>query len=94
MLLIACPWCGPRSQEEFACRGEAHIARPRDPARLGDAEWADYLFMRTNPKGAHAERWLHQHGCRRWFNVVRDTVSDRILAVYKPGEPRPRVPGA
>ncbi len=91
MLLIACPWCGARAQEEFACRGEAHIARPAAPETLSDAEWAAYLFLRANPKGVHAERWLHRHGCRRWFNVVRDTVSDRILAVYKPGEPRPMV---
>ena len=92
MFIIACPWCGARSQEEFACRGEAHIARPPDPDALTDAQWADHLFMRRNPKGVHAERWLHRHGCGRWFNVVRDTVSDRILAVYKPGEPRPNIP--
>ena len=91
MFLINCPWCGERSQEEFSCRGEAHIVRPADPDALTDAQWADYLFMRANPKGVHAERWLHTHGCRRWFNVVRDTVSDRILAIYKPGEPRPSV---
>ena len=91
MFLIPCPWCGPRSQEEFACRGEAHIARPPTPDRLSDGEWADYLFFRSNPKGVHAERWLHRHGCRRWFNVLRDTVRDRILAVYKPDAPRPMV---
>ena len=45
--------------------------------------------MRTNPKGVHAERWNHAHGCQRWFNALRDTVSDRILATYKAGEPRP-----
>jgi sarcosine oxidase delta subunit len=31
------------------------------------------------------------HGCRRWFNVTRDTVSDRILAVYPMGAPPPSV---
>ncbi len=91
MFLIPGPWCGERSQEEFVCRGEADIARPAEPDRLSDAEWADYLFMRSNPQGPHAERWLHRHGCRRWFNLIRDTVSDRILAVYKPGERRPPV---
>jgi sarcosine oxidase subunit delta len=91
MLLITCPWCGERAQDEFVCRGEAHISRPAEPDRLSDEEWADYLFMRSNPKGLHAERWLHRHGCRRWFNALRDTVSDRILAVYKPGEPKPMV---
>jgi sarcosine oxidase subunit delta len=91
LLLITCPWCGARAQDEFVCRGEAHIARPAEPDRASDAAWADYLFMRSNPKGLHAERWLHRHGCRRWFHVLRDTVSDRILAVYKPGEPKPMV---
>ena len=42
--------------------------------------------MRSNPKGVHAERWRHIHGCGRFFNCVRDTVSDRIRATYKPGE--------
>ena len=80
MFIIACPWCGARSQEEFSCRGEAHIARPKDPAALSDAQWADYVFTRPNPKGRFAERWSHSAGCRRWFNVVRDTVTHEISA--------------
>ena len=47
--------------------------------------------MRTNPKGVHVERWRHIHGCGRFFNAVRHTVSDRILTTYKAGEPRPDV---
>ena len=74
---------------EFRYGGEAHIARPADPDALDDAEWADYLFMRANPKGVLAERWVHQHGCRRWFNLLRDTVSHRILAAYRIGERPP-----
>ena len=91
MLLIECPYCGTRPQVEFAARGEAHIVRPLDPEAVSDAEWADYVFVRDNPKGVRRERWLHVHGCRRWFNVVRDTVSDRILAVYECGSPPPDV---
>ena len=91
MLLIPCPWCGARDETEFHCGGQAHIARPVQPAALSDDEWADYLFMRSNPKGVHCERWRHVHGCGRWFNVARDTVSDRILKVYAMGEPRPRI---
>ena len=93
MLLITCPWCGPRDEIEFICGGEAHIARPADPQVLSDGEWADYLFMRTNPKGVHYERWVHAHGCRRWFNVARDTVTHEIYAIYKMGEPPPDVGG-
>jgi heterotetrameric sarcosine oxidase delta subunit len=90
MLLIPCPWCGPREAGEFSYGGEAHIARPRDPDALSDADWADYLFMRKNPKGRHAERWVHSQGCRRWFNAVRDTSSDDIVAVYRMGQKPPR----
>ncbi len=92
MLLIDCPWCGSSDQTEFSCHGEAHIARPPDPARLSEAQWGDYVFFRSNPKGLHRERWVHSYGCRRWFNVARDTRSDRIYATYKPGDPLPEVP--
>ena len=89
MLIITCPWCGARPEIEFSYGGEAHIARPADPSALSDEQWADFLYNRTNPKGRHAERWRHAHGCGRFFNAVRDTVSDFLLATYKPGEPRP-----
>jgi sarcosine oxidase subunit delta len=90
MLLIPCPFCGEREETEFRCGGEAHILRPKQPASLPDDRWADFLFMRSNPKGLHLERWCHAHGCGRWFNLARDTVSDRIVEVYRMGEPRPR----
>ena len=89
MLLIECPWCGPREESEFHCGGEAHVARPERPEALSDAEWADYLFMRTNPKGRHRERWVHEAGCGRWFNVERDTVTHEIIAVYRMDEASP-----
>jgi sarcosine oxidase, subunit delta len=92
MLIIACPWCGPRDQSEFAYGGEAHIARPLNPDALSDAEWADYLFIRRNPKGRHLEQWGHAYGCRKWFNVERDTVTYRITATYKPGDSLPPLP--
>jgi sarcosine oxidase, subunit delta len=89
MLSIACPWCGPRDEIEFAYGGEAHIALPLEPETLSDVDWAEFLFMRSNPKGRHRERWVHAHGCRRWFNVVRDTATERIFAVYPAGFPPP-----
>ena len=83
MLLIECPWCGERAETEFSYGGEAGIARPVDPDALTDAEWADYLFNRSNPRGAHRELWNHAQGCRRWFRVERDTVSYRISGSYR-----------
>lgn len=79
MLLIHCPHCGEeRSEEEFTCAGEGGIRRPANPAELSDEEWADYLHFRTNPKGIHQEIWCHTAGCRRYFDVVRDTVTYAI----------------
>ncbi|MFF1465957.1 sarcosine oxidase subunit alpha family protein [Streptomyces mirabilis] len=89
MLLIPCPWCGPRDEAEFHYGGQAHVPYPDDPSALTDQEWARYLFFRDNPKGPFAERWSHAAGCRRWFNAVRDTATNEILAVYRAGEERP-----
>ncbi len=86
MLLINCPHCGPRDETEFHVGGEAHIARPKKPEDLTDAQWADYLFMRKNTKGWFAERWVHAAGCRRWFNVERHTVTHEIRRIYPMGD--------
>ena len=89
VLLIECPWCGLRDESEFTYSGEAHIVRPPHPEELSDEEWADYLFYRKNPRGRHLEQWLHSSGCRRYFNAERDTVTNQIRSVYKPGESPP-----
>ena len=90
MLLIRCPYCeADRAEVEFTYAGEAHIDRPEDPSALSDAEWEAFLFLRSNPRGTNFERWYHIHGCARYFNAVRDTVSDKFLMTYKAGEPRP-----
>jgi sarcosine oxidase, subunit delta len=94
MLLIACPYCGERPELEFAYGGQAHLVRPQAPSELTDEQWADYLYRRDNVKGVHAERWRHVHGCGRFFNALRDTASDRFLATYEIGTPRPAVEAA
>jgi heterotetrameric sarcosine oxidase delta subunit len=86
MLLITCPWCGEREEPEFGYGGQAHVAYPSDPEALDDEQWAQYLFFRANPKGPFAERWVHSAGCRRWFNAVRDTVTNEFVSIYRPGE--------
>ncbi|HET7043675.1 MAG TPA: sarcosine oxidase subunit delta [Gaiellaceae bacterium] len=78
-MLIPCPWCGERDEVEFAYGGEAGVACPADPAAVDDDEWAAYLFVRANPKGPFRERWVHAHGCRRWFDLTRDTATHEIL---------------
>jgi sarcosine oxidase, subunit delta len=91
MLLINCPYCGERPEPEFVYGGQAHIARPQNPAQESTAVWARYLYQRDNLKGVHAERWRHTHGCGRFFNALRDTTTDYFLATYKVGEPRPHI---
>jgi sarcosine oxidase subunit delta len=91
MLLIRCPYCEmERPEVEFKYGGQAHLTR--EPQKATDEEWTDFLYFRDNPKGVHAERWRHASGCGRFFNALRDTVSDKFLAVYKAGEPRPSSP--
>ena len=90
MMLIACPYCGPRAELEFRWGGDAHVARP-EPG-CDDAAWAAYLFQRRNVKGRSLERWIHAAGCRQWFNLARDTVTHEIMAVYLMGAPAPEEP--
>ncbi|AVJ18547.1 sarcosine oxidase subunit delta [Serratia rhizosphaerae] len=87
MLHIWCPWCGEhREEEEFHPKGQAHIVRPADPDACSDEEWGEYLFFRDNPRGIHRELWVHAAGCRKFFNMVRNTVSYEILETYRIGE--------
>jgi sarcosine oxidase, subunit delta len=79
MLLIRCPWCGDRDEVEFSYGGQAGVAYPADPEELTDAQWAEYVFVRDNPKGPFVERWVHTNGCRRWFDAVRNTVTHEFL---------------
>ena len=86
MLKIKCPFCGNRDETEFSCGGEAHIARPIADNKLSDGAFSEYLFMRHNPKGVFLERWCHTSGCRRWFNLARDTVSHQVIEIYLMGQ--------
>lgn len=79
MLIIPCPWCGERAEIEFQWGGEA-TDRPADPMALDDAAAADWLFRRSNAKGASRELWWHQYGCRQWFTLARDTASNAFAA--------------
>jgi sarcosine oxidase subunit delta len=75
-----------REEEEFHAQGQAHIARPVDPDNCSDKEWGEFLYYRKNPKGLHEEMWYHSAGCRKFFNVTRNTATYEIKRVYKMGE--------
>ncbi|WP_256751416.1 sarcosine oxidase subunit delta [Mesorhizobium sp. Mes31] len=90
MLLIRCPYCEEERPElEFRNAGEAHIARSANIAGESDDDFEKFFFIRSNPKGIIHERWRHMHGCARFFNAVRDTVTDKFIMTYKAGEPKP-----
>ena len=89
MLLIPCPWCGAARRDRVPLRRPGAIAYPADPDALDDAAWAEYLFMRDNPKGAFAERWVHAAGCRRWFNVDCATPLTQPASLDLPERPDP-----
>jgi sarcosine oxidase, subunit delta len=88
MLLIECPWCGNRDEIEFRCGGQSYITRPEPFDQVSDEEWSRYLFFRANPQGVHYERWVHEAGCRQWFNVARDTTTHEIKAVGRMTDPK------
>ena len=87
VLLIPCPYCGPRAEIEFRYGGEAHLERPTPDC--DEQSWAAYLHSRHNVRGRHAERWRHTHGCGQFFNAIRDTLTDHIEATYEAGEASP-----
>ncbi len=88
MLLIDCPYCGNRPELEFAYGGEAHIARPNDPAALSDDEWATFLYLRSEPEGracrtlaARARlRAVLQRGARHGQRLLRCNLQGRRAA--------------
>jgi sarcosine oxidase subunit delta len=92
MMQLRCPWCGDRPEHEFQCGGTSHIQRPA--LDCSDEDWGRYMFFRENPRGDHPERWRHTYGCGQWFNVVRDTLTHDIHAVYGMLEAPPQRPGA
>jgi heterotetrameric sarcosine oxidase delta subunit len=80
MIVLDCPWCGPRNVSEFHSLGEV-VKRP-DPRAASRAEWRSYLYLRSNPAGPVHERWLHRAGCRRFFDAERDTTDNTVHATW------------
>lgn len=79
MLLVPCPHCGPRNASEFRWTGEA---KPRpDPRAATPEEWRAYLYLKRNVAGWVREGWYHRAGCRRYFQIERDTVTNATRPV-------------
>ena len=83
--LLKCPACGERSVYEFRFGGEV-MSRPAPDASAG--EWTDYFYTRRNAAGDQRELWYHAFGCRKWFEAVRDTVTNEVRQTAWPKEAR------
>lgn len=88
MQLFPCPFCGPRDEREFHYGGEAGNLRP-DGLDVSPDRWADYLYMRSNPKGVTKEIWLHTT-CGEFFAMERDTVVHTVSGSTTLGEAESR----
>jgi heterotetrameric sarcosine oxidase delta subunit len=86
MMLIPCPYCGPRDVTEFSYGGDGNVRQPAADATL--SEWSDYVYVRDNPRGPHTEHWQHSAGCRRWIRVRRNTLTHEVLG-SEPAHRRP-----
>ena len=79
MLEIKCPYCGKRSQNEFAYGGDATVKRLNLGEEVSTKDWDDFVYYRDNPRGKHTEYWHHVSGCRQWFKASRDTATHEIF---------------
>ncbi len=85
-MIIECPICGARDMREFQYLGSAKLMkRPHardvaDPVNDADQDaFYDYVFIRDNPEGEHAELWLHEFGCRAYIRAIRNTKTHKFL---------------
>jgi heterotetrameric sarcosine oxidase delta subunit len=81
MMMVPCPWCGPRDAGEFRQAGET-VARP-DPAQATPEQWRAYLYLRANAWGWVTETWYHRMGCRRYVVLERHTETHE----FRPAPP-------
>ena len=87
MLLIPCPWCGPRDETEFSLRRRgAHRAARRTPTRSPTREWARLPLHAQEPAG----RAPRAAGCTPRLPALvqrraRHRHATRSRAVYEAG---------
>ncbi len=81
-MLINHPLLGPRDASEFVVMGDAQmIDRPDWQAEDTHAQFTEYLYLRDNPVGEHAELWYHEQGDRSWLVVTRNTLTHEVTNV-------------
>ena len=80
MLLIRCPYCGraPGARVPLRRRG-AYRAPGRHRRRSATRTSRSSSSSAPTRRACIFERWRHIHGCGRFFNAVRDTVTDKFV---------------
>ena len=82
MILLPCPFCGPRNASEFRYVGE--LSERPDPKATSTEEWRTFLYVRDNPAGWTTETWFHSAGCRQHFVAERHTVTNEVRSTRLP----------
>ena len=70
-------------QSAYGADLQANISRTRDLVREAAGQGAQVILPSELFQGPYfcvtqEERWFHAFGCRRWFQLTRDTVTNRI----------------
>lgn len=74
MLLIPCPNCGPRAEEEFAYGGPARVL-PRLDGKADAAAWHQAVHSGGTSATIQSEFWYHHAGCESWVTLQRNLRS-------------------
>jgi heterotetrameric sarcosine oxidase delta subunit len=82
VILLPCPYCGPRNASEFRYIGE--LSERPDPNATSAEEWRAFMYMRANPANWTTETWFHRAGCRQHLVVERHTVTNEVRSSRVP----------
>ena len=92
MLLIELPVVRTPRRDRVPLRRPGPRALPGGPGRpLATRSGRSTCSTATTRRASSPSAGSHGGGCRQWFNVVRDTATYEVLAVYTgTRDPRPR----
>ena len=91
MLLIPCPWCGPRDEAEFHYGGQAHVAVPGGPVGPDRRGVGPVPVLPRQPEGPVRRALEPRGGLPPLVQRGPGHGTNEILAVYRAGEERPAV---
>ena len=74
MLLIPCPNCGDRDQQEFQYGGRS-IEYPDLDKASSIPDWHRALHLYDQTHESIQELWYHHSGCECWFRLTRNLTT-------------------